>query len=278
MRKADKLNIPFQVKSNLATYKEVDSSSREITAVVNTYNYFDSDFDVLRKGCALRSINNRGASSQANDKILHALFHDLTKLPGKSIYESEENVTINYDGSSKSVLALVAKSKLSEASDGEETLIKYNEGIYNQHSIGFQYKDIEYIEEGSESWENFLRDLINPEDAERVGFGWDVKEINWFEWSTVSFGANRLTPFLSGKSSNKNIQLQNLQTKLGALIEAAKSGIKNKHIFEKQYLQIQQMISELAYSPESAKCTPKESHLAEAQKKAFRRSILTQIY
>lgn len=268
MNKSDKLNIDFQIKSNLASYKEIDSSQRIIKAVVNTYNYFDSDFDVLRIGSAKRSIDNRGANSKAKDKILHAFNHNLYELPGKSIKEEETTV----DGNP----VLYTESKMSESTDGENLLIKYKEGIYNQHSIGFQYKQIEYIEEGSIEWDKFLVDLINPEDAIKVGFGWDVKEINWFEWSTVAFGANKLTPYLGTKSENKSVQLNNLYTKLDSLLRASKKGIKNKSIFEMQYFQLKQMIKETMFVEQIKKPTPlKDSGNGVTQKS--RRLLLTKI-
>jgi hypothetical protein len=238
LTKQDKLNIPFQVKSNLSTYKEIDEGQRTIKAVVNTYNYFDYDYDVLRVGCAKKSIQERGSNSQAPDKILHALFHDLRQLPGKSMNEKETEVNGNF--------VIYAESKLSESSDGEDTLIKYKDGIYNQHSIGFNYMQIEFVEKESEGWDNYIRDLINPEDAENAGFGWDVKEIKLHEWSTVALGANRLTPYLGVKTQNKKILLENVFAKLKALVEKSKRlEVKNKKIFELQYKQLQQMIYEL---------------------------------
>lgn len=246
LTKQDKLNIPYQVKSNLAEYKELDEGSRTVKAIVNTYNYYDLDQDVLRIGAAKKSIEQRGANSSANDKILHALFHDLTKLPGKSINESETVI----DGKQ----VLYAESKLSETIDGEDTLIKYKDGIYNQHSIGFRYIQIEYIEKESDGWDKFISTLINPEEAESNGFGWDVKEINWYEWSTVPFGANKLTPSMGVKTANKTVLLQNVYLKLKELIDKSKRlDIKNKKLFELQYDQLKQMILELTQVQPSLK-------------------------
>lgn len=238
MTKQDKLSIPYQVKSNLASYKEIDEAQRTVKAVVNTYNYYDYDKDVLRVGSAKRSIDMRGSKSDANDKILHALFHDLKQLPGKSINEAETEVSGNF--------VLYAESKLSETVDGENTLVKYQDGIYNQHSIGFSYVQIEYIENEGSGWDDFTKNLINPEEAEKFGYGWDVKEINWFEWSTVALGANKLTPYLGVKTKNKNIQLANIYKKMDALMEKAKRfEVKNKKIFELQLKQLKQMVLEL---------------------------------
>lgn len=248
LTKQQKLSIPYQVKSNLAEYKEIDNSDRVVKAVVNTYNFFDYDYDVLRKGSAEKSIAERGDSTDAPDKILHALFHDLTQLPGKSHNEAETEINGNE--------VLYAETKLSETIDGEETLVKYNDGIYNQHSIGFRYMQIEYIEKESDGWDEFIKDLINPEDADLVGFGYDVKEINWHEWSTVAFGANKLTQTIKGKSVNKALQVQNIYKKMDAMIKASnRLDVKNKHIFNLQYKQLQQMIFELSMNEPDIKDT-----------------------
>jgi phage head maturation protease len=246
----DKLSTPYQIKTNLSTYKEIDESSRTIKAVTNTYNFYDFDQDVLRPGAAKKSIADRGSKSSAPDKVLHALFHDLTRLPGKSMNEAETM----QDGN----MVLYAESKLSETVEGEETLIKYKDGIYNQHSIGFRYLQIDYIEKDAEGWDGFLKNLINPEEAEKFGFGYDVTEINWHEWSTVAFGANKLTHYLGTKSVNKAIQLQNIYAKLDALVKRAnRKEVKDKSIFNLQYNQLKQMISELNDPKPVTKCTCK---------------------
>jgi len=247
----NKSNIKFAVKSNYYKQEEIDKGNRIIKAIVNTYNYFDSDADVLRMGCAKKSINERGAKTNAPNKILHAKDHDLTKLPGKSILEEETTVD--------NLQVLYAESRLSETLDGEELLIKYLDGIYNQHSIGFRYMNLDYVEKNTPEWDKFLNTIINPEDAEKNGFGWDVKEIMWMEWSTVAFGANKLTSYLGVKTQNKELQLQNVYNKLDVLINKAKRlDIKDKGLFEMQYKQLQQMISEISQPPinQVQKCTP----------------------
>lgn len=263
----DKLKINYQIKSNLATYKEIDESSRIIKAVVSTYNYFDYDYDVLRKGCAKKSIQNNGAHSNANDKILHALNHNLHTLPGKSIIEKEIKIN-GHD-------VLYVESFLPETTLGEDTLINYQANIYNQHSIGFRYVDIQFLEKGAEAWSNFLKHLINPEEAERVGFGYDVKEIEWFEWSTVAFGANKLTQYLGTKSANKTVQIDNLYIKMDALIKAANSQLKNKKIFELQYSQLKQLIQEtINYEPSKKDTLIIDTSLNDIQKNEKKRNQL----
>lgn len=250
-----KRSMPAPVKSNsnlIQSTKEVDMTGRNVTIVANTFNFFDYDFDVLLKGCANRSISQRGAKTNANDKIAHLLYHDMNKQVGKSIDEHEEFV----DGK----LALVCESYLPETEDGEDTLIKYNIGMYNQHSIGFRYVDLEYIEKGTQLWDKMMSTLLNPEDADKVGYLWAVKEIKWWEYSTVTFGANKLTPYIGTKSENKIEIADIISQKIAILAQkATRREIGNKNAFDYELSQLQQMIYELAEMVPSTKDILKDS-------------------
>src|SRR5690606_24479112 len=106
------------------------------------------------------------------------------------------------------------ETKMLNTSDGNDTLIKYQEGVYDNHSIGFRYLDIRYIEQDSDQWKVNIDKLINPEDAENRGYMFLVKEIELFEGSTVAFGANRLTPYLGSKSENKSLSLLKINERM----------------------------------------------------------------
>jgi hypothetical protein len=47
-------------------------------------------------------------------------------------------------------------SFMSETDLGEETLIKYKEGLIDQHSIGYRYLDLEFLESESEAFDEVL--------------------------------------------------------------------------------------------------------------------------
>ncbi len=174
---------------------------------------------------------------------------------------------------------LYVESFLPETTLGEDTLINYKTGIYNQHSIGFRYMQLEYFEEEGEGWDEFMKDIINPEDAEKAGFGWEVKEINLHEWSTVAFGANKLTPYLGTKSQNKNILLQNIYLKLDTLIKKAnRQEVKNKKLFELQISQLKQMIKEITEVKPVKDNLIKDPDLSDNKKGDFmRRYYLTKL-
>jgi hypothetical protein len=241
MNKETKLKTPYGVKSNLATHKEINESERIVTAVVNTLNYFDYDRDVLRPGVAAKSMIERGAKSQAADKILHLLFHDLSRPTGKSLSEIEGKV----DGNP----VLLTETYYPETTDGEDTLIKYKAGIYNQHSIGFNYINLDRIEKEAEGarWDGLIKDIINADAVDAAGVFYEVKEIAWFEYSTVSFGANKLTPALGVKDGDKKSAYDNAIMKLSILMEkATRREIKDKRLFDLELKQLKQIIYELS--------------------------------
>lgn len=250
---SQKRDIPFQVKSDaINNFKEVDTSTRTVDLIANTYYYFDTDQDVLINGVAAKSIEERGPNSQLPGKIKHAWHHDLkeTHAIPKLIEETKHN----------GMDVLRANSFFPEVEDSERELIKYKEGFYDQHSIGFRYMQLEFIESETSAFDEMLVKLINPQDAIDMGYMYVVKEIKLYEYSTVAFGANRLTPYLGSKSENKTIRYNNFIKKLDALHNALREGIKDKYALEAQEQQIKQMISELYNQEPSVKDTlPKPS-------------------
>jgi hypothetical protein len=257
LSKKDFLDMPFAVKSDrVSGHKaEVDLSRRTVDLVANTYYYFDTVGDVLLSGCCAKSINERGPKSNLPGKIKHLSNHNLNIGVGRP--DLLEETTLN------GMEVLHGNSWMSETPKGEETLIKYHERLIDQHSIGFNYMVLTYLEPKTEQWDELLKKLINPDDAIAAGFMWAVQEIKLFEYSSLDgFGANRLTPFLGVKSDNKTVQYNNLIMKLDALHTAMKSGKGDKDTIELQEKQIKQMIYEL-YNPEpDPKSTARESAAA----------------
>lgn len=237
-----KLNEFYKVKAyGLNAVKDVDMTKRTVTGVSNMFYYFDSDWDVLVPGCTLKTINENGPNSGMPGKIKHALFHDLTKLPAKNNVLDERKIEAGMQGQ-------YFESKMLNTPDGNETLIKYQEEVYDQHSIGFRYLDIEFVDQESDNWKKYVDKLINPEDAEDVGIMFWVTQIKQFEFSTVSFGANKLTPYLGVKSDNKEAKVLNLHTKIDKMSKILRNG---RNLTDDQFvnlelelLQLKQLLSE----------------------------------
>ncbi len=239
----EKKNIAYQVKAcgqMKAAIKDVDTSGRIVTGFYNTYNFLDSDNDILLPGAAKKSIKERGPDSDATAKIKHALNHNLTTLPGKILVLKESEV----DG----VSGIYFETKMADTTLGNDTLKNYLEGIYDNHSIGFQYKQIEMLERGATAWNKVVQNLINPDMLEGKDYIFAVKEIALFEGSTVAFGANSLTPFMGVKSGNKESYLLSLHSRIDNLTKTLKSGTQSDEMmntFELQVLQLKQVMTEL---------------------------------
>lgn len=220
--------------------KDVDTVGRTVTGFYNTFNYLDSDGDVLLMGSAKKTIKERGPISSAVAKIKHALFHDLTQLPGKivTLQEAEK------DG----ISGIYFETKMTDTTIGNDTLKNYLEGIYDNHSIGFNYMQVEMVERDAKGWKAVIDKLVNPEDALKRNWIYIVKEINMYEGSTVAFGANKLTPYMGVKSANKDAYKLALVSRLDKLTHALKNGTQSDEMmadFEIQVLQIKQAIAEL---------------------------------
>jgi HK97 family phage prohead protease len=270
LSEVDKKSAHYSVKSADANILDVSTSSRIVTGFFNSYNFFDSDKDVLIMGSAKKSIEERGVNSTAVAKIKHALNHDLTTLVGK--LQVLEETTKN------GITGIYFESKIANTTLGNDTLINYKEGIYDNHSIGFKYNQLSLIEaeKSPVAWNEVLSKLVNPQEAEKFGYLYLVKEINLFEGSTVAFGANSLTPFLGVKSGNKESITLALDSKLNQLMHTVKNGSQSDdmmHTLELQIKQIKQVLKEIEVAETFDKPTlakvPSEAKSSEPIKPQF---------
>ncbi len=247
----DKKNNFYNVKScgriEMAI-KDVDFKTRTVTGYYNTFNFLDDQQNVLLPGCAKKTIGNSGPESQAVCKIKHALFHDLNQLPGRIDVLREQEM--NFKGTNLN--GIYFETWMDTSTIGDDTLIKYQEKVYDNHSIG--YRDIDsYVvykdaHGNSKQWDNIIQNLINPEAAKDLDAILVTKEIEMYEGSTVAWGANTMTPFLNVKSGNPEALQVALFSRMNLLTKQLKKGTvsdESMKTFELQLLQIKQIISEL---------------------------------
>jgi HK97 family phage prohead protease len=157
----------YELKSLNLGLKDIDTGKREVAFYLSKFDVIDSDNDLITRGAFTKSINERGPNSDSNRKIAFLRFHDWNMPIGKYLQLNEDEN------------GLFAVGKLSKSTDGNNALIDYEEGIIREHSIGFKYmKDkIRFIED---------------ETKENGGF-YQVSEVQLFEGSAVTFGANEFT-------------------------------------------------------------------------------------
>jgi phage head maturation protease len=246
----DKKSLQYAVKSATATIMDVDMSKRVVTGLFNSYNYFDSGYDVLLKGCAAKSIAERGPQSTAVQKIKHLIDHSWSKLPGKIQVLEEKNVN-GIDG-------IYFETKMAPTTLGNDTLINYQEKVYDNHSIGFRYLDGKYIKADAAEWDMYVSMLLNPQAAKDAGFMYVWKEIKLYEGSTVAFGENSLTPYLGVKSQSKEGLAMKVNERIDLLTKQLTSGAQSDesmHLFEMEALQLKQIVNELFNIEPSVKDT-----------------------
>lgn len=239
--KLAKMATHYKVKENFKTAtKDVDMTKRIVQSIPNTYYYFDSDSDVLIPGCAAKTFKERGPDSNGDAKIKNVKDHNISQRIGKPTL-LEEKILDNRN-------VMYAESKMASTTIGNDMLIEYQEGLIDQHSIGFRYMDLNFLDREATDWKKWVDLLINPEDAEAAGYMFIIKEIEMFEWSPVSFGANQLSAYLGVKSMNKDSLLLKIFDRVDLLEKQLRSGKQSDFAmfdYELETRQLKQIIHEL---------------------------------
>lgn len=268
---AQKKAKAYAVKSpaDMLHIKDVDMTGRIVTGFYSTANYFDSDRDVILPGATSKSITENGPASTSVAKIKHLMFHDWTLLPGKIQTLTEKTMPV----AGVKMTGLYFETLMAKTQLGTDTLTNYQEGIYDNHSIGYQYMDGEWIDEDADGWQKALDKLINPDDAIKVGYMYLWKEIKLWEGSTVAFGANDMTPYFGLKAEDADdVRVLKLQQKIINITNALKNGTQSDEMMfslQMQLKQLSQVISEIFQPDPSIKSTMKsrraESSIAAAE-------------
>lgn len=235
----------------ISEIKAISEEQREVELIGNAYKYFDSDADVLWKGSASKSISERGVNSTGNRKIKFALQHDISQLTG------------TYNTLSDTEQGIYAKVNIFPDSDelGKQTWLRYKTKAYTEHSIGFSYMQIEWLEANSEGFKRLIESVINKEEAINYGGFYSVKEINLYEISTVTFGANEQSGVLGLKSADYNPKtIAQKRKAFWSLVKSdvPKNGTIDKYVQEIQQKQYDAMVLEEHYLKQYNKGLNKE--------------------
>ncbi len=237
---AEKQGIAYAIKSGTAIVTDVDMSKRIVTGMFSSYLFLDSDNDVLLPSCCAKSIQEHGPDSKGDVKIKHLLDHMWSCIPGK--LQVLEETTKN------GVQGVYFETKMVSSTLGNDTLINYQENIYDNHSIGFQYLDGKYLTDGESDWDKYVGMLVNPDAAKDAGYMFVWSQLKLWEGSTVAFGANSLTPYLGVKSGNPQALSIKINDRITLLQKQLTSGTQSDETmrnFNMELIQLKQLISEL---------------------------------
>lgn len=151
---------------NQGIVEDVDVAKGIVTGYFSSFNNIDSDNDVIVKGAYKKTIAENGVNGK--NRIMHLLQHN----PLMPLAKPSELI--------EDMKGLRFVSKITETSYGKDVIKLYAEGVFNEHSVGFE--------------------IIKAEN--KSGYR-EINEIKLWEGSTVTWGANPNTPVESLKSWDK---------------------------------------------------------------------------
>ena len=205
-----KQNRPVYYKGFKAELN-TEPGSRKVSGYLAAFGNIDDDGDLLMPGCFLKSINDRGPASATARKIAYLNQHDMEEPIGVFTLLQEDEKGLYFE------------AVIDDTEAGNEALVRYASGSYNQHSIGYCYV-----------WDKCkFEEMPNPETGEPMSV-FVVYEVKLYEGSAVTMGANENTPFTGFKSA----QVEDQRKKLNVLTDSLISELSH----EKQY-QLRQLIS-----------------------------------
>ena len=220
--KRKKGNKPVVYKSLALAFK-VDSESRTVSGYLAAFGNVDSDGDMLIQGCFTKSLQERGVGSKTARKIAYLWQHDMREPIGKFTKLEEDSTGLYFE------------AVLDKVPRGDQALTQYQSGTLNQHSIGYKY----------------LWDKVELDDQNNCLI---VKELDLFEGSVVTLGANENTPFTGMKAAD----IESQRNQLDRDIETSLKGLD----YDKQY-QLRQLI---ARAISLAETEPEPNHSKEVSK------------
>jgi len=153
--------------------KEVGTSD-VISGYGSVFDVKDSDDDIIRPGTFKRSIGLRGPDSNAKGKIAFLYQHDARDPRGQMIGLMEDSK------------GLMFETKLDNIPENKRLKSQLKSGTINQFSIGFRY----------------VADKLNYDPAAKA---WIIEDVELYEISAVTLGANDQTEFLGFKSKGELI-------------------------------------------------------------------------
>jgi HK97 family phage prohead protease len=231
--------LPIHYKATTNTVLLPDVTSRVASAYYASFNTLDAELDIIRKGAFLKSINDRWPASKSNRQIKFLHQHNIQEPCATFLTLGEDNI------------GLIGEHKIEQSSLGDIIIERYANGIYKEHSFGFQYMfdKCNWIE------------VPSDEDEEKTTEAFECKELNLFECSVVTFGCNENTPFLGFKGTNEDLQKQ-LESELNFLIKNAPNyeyELSIRQLYAKQLSFVKSLVANNTKEESKPIIAPKEN-------------------
>jgi hypothetical protein len=161
----------YKIKS-LGEVTEVDFEKRIVTGYAAKFGNIDLHGDMIMPGAFTKTIKERGVDGKNEIWFLHD--HDSSKPLGKPQVLKEDSFGLYFE------------AKIVDTEVGEDILKLYEEGLINQHSIGFS---------------TIKENKVEPKGSAPY---YEIQEVKLFEFSSVLWAANPDTPFMGLKNLDSN--------------------------------------------------------------------------
>lgn len=172
---------------------DIDLTKNTVSGYLSAWDVVDSDQDMLMRGAFQKSILERGPQSTGNRKIAFLRGHDTNRPVGKFLELEEDQKGLRY------------VAQMSQSRDGRDTLIQMQEGLLNEHSIGY-------------------RRIFDKEQwNDQAGYN-EVKEVRLMEGSVLVFGANSDTPVVEIKGEQKVKYVSQLGDRMDKIARVLRKG------------------------------------------------------
>lgn len=221
---------------------DVDTERKTVKAVWSRMGNVDLDNDIMAAGCFNKTIAERGPKGK--NQIWSLIDH---KASLKNALGKPMELYVEGD-------MLIAVTKIVDTEIGEDIIKLYNEGVINEHSVGFRT----------------IKSTMDESSGVRT-----ISEVLLYEGSAVLWGANPETPTLGMKSEHKDTP-ELLVKRLDKLQAAFKHGTFTDETFslmEIEIKQIQAQILALSTQPVAQTVEPLVDRSAEVD--AIKQATLT---
>lgn len=204
----------FLIK-NGGKIKSLDSDNRTVCGYFASFNTLDSDGDVFQPGCFAKSL------AENKDRILHLLQHDTDQPICRPTVLKEDDIGLYFE-------SFFPLPGVDVPSYIEETFGFYKSGVYNEHSVGFEMLQNRPDNEGKyPTWSP-------PWDPNNKRAANIITEAKLWEGSTVTWGANKNTPFLGIKDANYDVVLKHLKAKKDLILKSRNGNEQQYSLFLKE--------------------------------------------
>jgi len=185
----------YKIKSE-GEITDIDVEKRIVTGYAAKFGNIDLHGDMIMPGAFTKTIKERGVNGKNEIWFLHD--HDSSKPLGKpSVLKEDSN-------------GLYFEAKIVDTEIGESVLKLYEEGLINQHSIGFS---------------TIKEEKIEPKNSKPY---YEIQEVKLYEFSSVLWAANPDTPFLGLKS----LDAKGLEDRFSKLYKMLRKGNLTDETYE----------------------------------------------